>query len=166
MAGDRHAFAALIERYQKPLVNFAYRYLGQREDAEDVAQDAFVKAYLSLSELRDAQAFGAYLFRIALNLARKRAARRPAPAAVAPDPAPSTEANVLAAAEHERVARAVAGLPEEYRLPVSLHVRDGLSFAEIGDLIGASEGACRMRYHRARQMLRERLEPTERVETA
>lgn len=165
IAGDRSAFAALVQRYQKPLVNFAYRYLGQREDAEDVAQDAFVRAYLSLKDLRNPEAFAGYLFKIALNLARKGTARLRRPDERVLEAVPSAEASAITHLECEQVARAVAGLPEEYRLPVSLHVRDGLSFGEIGDLIGASEGACRMRYHRARQMLRARLGVTEEAET-
>ena len=165
--GDKHAFAALVQRYQSPLVSFAYRYLGSREEAEDVAQDAFVRAYLSLRDLRVPQAFAGHLFKIALNLCRKRWSRRAAHPESLPAPQPSVETEVLARAEHDRVAQAIAELPEDYRLPVSLRVDDGLSFAEIGELVGASEGACRMRYHRARQMLRTRLgyeaEPTEDV---
>lgn len=164
-AGDQQAFAGLVARYQKPLVNFACRYLGQREDAEDVAQDAFVRAYLSLPSLRQPEAFAAYLFKIALNLVRKRAARQPPPAEGPAQPERSAEADAMAHLEGEWVARAVAGLPEEYRLPVSLHVQEGLTFGEIAELIGGSEGACRMRYHRARQMLRERLGVTEEAET-
>jgi RNA polymerase sigma-70 factor, ECF subfamily len=155
--GDQRAFAALVQRYQSPLVSFAYRYLGSREEAEDVAQDAFVRAYLSLGGLRVPQAFAGYLFQIALNLCRKRWSRRATCPEPPPDRLPSVETEVLARAEHDRVARAIAELPEDYRLPVSLRVDDGLSFAEIGELLGASEGACRMRYHRARQMLRARL---------
>jgi len=165
--GDRQAFAALVQRYQSPLVSFAYRYLGSREEAEDVAQDAFVRAYLSLGDLRVPQAFAGYLFQIALNLCRKRWSRRATGPLPRPDPQPSVETEVLGRAEYDRVAQAIAELPEDYRLPVSLRVDDGLSFAEIGELVGASEGACRMRYHRARQMLGARLgyeaEPTEGV---
>jgi RNA polymerase sigma-70 factor (ECF subfamily) len=155
--GDQEAFAALVRRYQSPLVSFAYRYLGSREEAEDVAQDAFVRAYFALKDLRNSRAFAAYLFRIALNLSRKRWARRAVCAPGPPAPQPSAEAEALARAEWDRVARAITELPEEYRAPVSLRVDDGLSFAEIGELLGVSEGACRMRYHRARQMLREQL---------
>jgi RNA polymerase sigma-70 factor, ECF subfamily len=155
--GDQQAFAALVRHYQKPLVNFAYRYLGDREEAEDVAQEAFVRAYLSLRGLRDRQAFAGYLFKIALNLCRRRHSRRtPQPEPVSASE-PSAEAEVLSRAECERVARAIAELPDEYRLPLSLRLDEALSFAEIGEVIGVGEGACRMRYHRARQMLRARL---------
>ena len=155
--GDQQAFAALVRRYQSPLVTFAYRYLGSREDAEDVAQDALVRAYLSLRNLRDPSAFAPYLFKTALNLCRKHWTRRTERPTVLPELHPSAEVEALARAEGDRIARAIAALPEEYRLPVSLRVDDELSFAEIGKLLGIGEGACRMRYHRAQQMLRAQL---------
>lgn len=156
-AGDHEAFAALVQRYQRPLVNFAGRYLGSREEAEDVAQEALVRSYLCLGKLRSAEAFGSHLFRIALNLARRRATRRLAPAAPEPPPAPSAEAQALEHLEVARIMKAISDLPEDYRLAVSLRVEGGLSFAEIGELTGASEGACRMRWLRGRQALRSAL---------
>jgi RNA polymerase sigma-70 factor (ECF subfamily) len=156
-AGDHQAFGALVRRYHKPLVNFAYRYLGQREDAEDVAQDALVRAYASLAELRTPAAFASYLFRIALNLAHRRLGRRrlsTEPLGESEPPAPARPAPGDAA---EAVAVAVAALPESLRLPLCLHVQGGLTFSEVGELLGLSEGACRMRYHRARRLVQARL---------
>ena len=154
--GDRDAFARLVARYQRPLVSFAYRYLGQREDAEDAAQDALVRVYFSLSGLRQPERFSAYLFATALNICRRRAQyrRQPAEREDGPDAAAAPEAAVEGRAEHDRVLDAISALPEEYRSVVSLRVENELSFAEIGRIVGAEEGTCRVRFHRAREMLR------------
>ena len=72
--GDQEAFAALVARFQRPVVSFAFRYLGNREDAEDAAQDAFVRVYFSLAKLQDPTKFASYLFTTALNACRTRLA--------------------------------------------------------------------------------------------
>jgi RNA polymerase sigma-70 factor (ECF subfamily) len=159
--GDRAAFGALVRRYQRPLVNFAYRYLGQREEAEDVAQDAFVRVYFTLSRLRDPSKFAAYLFTTALNLCRRRgqALQRTqgATTACVEAIAAGPETATMRESEQAQVLAAIGALAEEYREVVCLRVEDDLSFAEIGEVLGASEGACRVRFHRAREMLREQL---------
>jgi RNA polymerase sigma-70 factor (ECF subfamily) len=156
LQGDPSAFGELVALYQRPLVSFAYRYLGSREEAEDAAQDAFVRVYLSLDRLREPEAFAGYLFATALNVCRKRA-QRPLPPPPAAEADPSVEAQAMRRAERDRVAKAIAALPEEYRATVSLRAHEALSFAEIAAITGATEGACRVRYHRALEMLRTRL---------
>jgi RNA polymerase sigma-70 factor (ECF subfamily) len=154
--GDREAFGRLVTRYQRPLVSFAYRYLGQREDAEDAAQEALVRVYFSLARLRQPGSLGTYLFATALNVCRRRAQARPWPtapqdgAAIAGGPEAVAEHRI----EHDRLLAAISALPEEYRSVVSLRVEDELSFAEIGRILGAEEGTCRVRFHRAKEMLR------------
>jgi RNA polymerase sigma-70 factor (ECF subfamily) len=152
--GDQEAFSRLVSRYHRPVINFAFRYLGNREEAEDAAQDAFVRLYFSLPRLRDPAKLASYLFTTALNVCRKRRRRRPESVPAAGEVAESPEEQALRQAEHERVAQAIAALPEAYRVTVSLRVDEGLSFAEISEIVGASEGALRVRYHRAREMLR------------
>ncbi len=155
--GDREAFSRLVARYQRSVVTFAYRYLGNREEAEDAAQDAFVRVYFSLPRLRDPEKLASYLFATALNVCRRRARRLPEPVAGGTETAESPEEHTLRQVEQERVAQAIAALPEEYRVTVSLRVDEGLSFAEMSEIIGASEGALRVRYHRAKEMLRSAL---------
>ena len=155
--GDRQAFAALLQRYQRPLVSFAYRYLGQRDDAEDVAQDAFIRVYFSLAKLRQPERFSTYLFATALNLCRRRAAR-PRPALSPEGSTESAESTALRHEEPDKLLRAVAALPAEFRDVVSLRAVEELGFAEIGEIVGASEGACRVRFHRAKEMLKAALE--------
>jgi RNA polymerase sigma-70 factor (ECF subfamily) len=155
--GDREAFAALLQRYQRPVVAFAYRYLGQRDDAEDVAQDAFIRVYFSLAKLRQPERFSTYLFATALNLCRRRAAR-PRPPLDPPGTTELPESTALRREEREQLLRAVAALPAELRDVVSLRAVEELGFAEIGEIVGASEGACRVRFHRAKEMLKAALE--------
>jgi RNA polymerase sigma-70 factor (ECF subfamily) len=152
--GDQEAFSRLVGRYQRPVVTFAYRYLGNQEEAEDAAQDAFVRLYFSLPRLRDPDKLASYLFTTALNVCRKRRRPSPEPVPAASEVAESPEEQTLREVEQERVAQAIAALPEEYRVTVSLRVDEGLSFAEISEITGASEGALRVRYHRAKEMLR------------
>jgi RNA polymerase sigma-70 factor (ECF subfamily) len=154
--GDQAAFGRLVALYQRPLVSFAYRYLGSREEAEDAAQDALVRVYVSLGRLREPQAFGGYLFATALNVCRRRG-QRPQAAPLTAEAAPSVEAEALRRAERDRVAQAIAALPEQYRATVSLRAHEALSFAEVAAITGDTEGACRVRYHRAVEMLRVRL---------
>ena len=136
------------------MVSFAFRYLGNREDAEDAAQDAFVRVYFSLAKLQDPTKFASYLFTTALNACRTRASRKQPTIPDAEIEGEGPQAEVVARAERQRIAQAISRLPMEYRLPVTLRVHDGLSFAEIGEVIGATESACRVRYHRAKEMLR------------
>ncbi len=151
--GDRDAFAALLGRYQRPVVSFAYRYLGNREDAEDAAQDAFIRVYFSLAKLRQPERFSTYLFATALNICRRRA-REPRVAPQADVTSESPECQVVLREEHERLLAGIAILPDDLRAVVSLRAVEELGFAEIGEIVGASEGACRVRYHRARELLR------------
>ena len=155
--GDREAFAALLQRYQRPVVAFAYRYLGQRDDAEDVAQDAFIRVYFSLAKLRQPERFSTYLFATALNLCRRRAART-RPPLDSEGNTESAESTALRHEEPEQLLRAVAALPAELRDVVSLRAVEELGFAEIGEIVGASEGACRVRFHRAKELLKAALE--------
>ena len=152
--GDRGAFSRLVARYQRPVINFAYRYLGDREEAEDAAQDAFVRVYFSLPRLRDPEKLASYLFTTALNMCRRRRRRRREPVPAGSEVAEGPEERTLQQVEHDRLARAIAALPEDYRVTVSLRVDEGLSFAEMSEIVGASEGALRVRYHRAKEMLR------------
>ena len=152
--GDRRAFSRLVARYQRPVINFAYRYLGNREEAEDAAQDAFVRVYFSLPRLRDPEKLASYLFTTALNICRRRRRRRREPVPTGSEVAEGPEERTLRQLEHDRLAQAIAALPEDYRVTVSLRVDEGLSFAEMSEIVGASEGALRVRYHRAKEMLR------------
>jgi len=136
-----------------------------RDAAEDVVQDAFVKALRGLDRFRGDASFRTWVLRITANEAkgalRKTGRRRESPIEAARevatadlDPAAATALN----AEAER-ARAMLGmLPEKQRLSVSLRTEDGLSFREIGEITGSSEGAARVNYFHGIRRLRELME--------
>jgi hypothetical protein len=134
--------------------------LGDGSDAEDVVQEALLRAYLGLTQLREPSRFGAWLAGIALNLARmtlrRRAAYARALARVPPAPAPDVleERDVL-----RLVREAIDVLPPAERSVVALHYLDGLSCEEIAALLGRSPGAVRVSLHRARARLRDELAP-------
>ena len=149
-AGDRAAFAELLDRHELAVRSVTRRLLSE-DDAADVTQEAFLQAYLGLDRLRDATRFGAWLCAIAVNLAKMRLReRRPVlPLTDYPDPARSEESVEVA----ELVASALETLPLQEREAVLLTYA-GLSSAEVAALVGERPGTVRVRLHRARGRLR------------
>ena len=144
-------------------VRVAYSVLRNREDAEEVAQEAFARAYRRFGDLRDRQRFRAWMVRICWRLAidrlraEKRRRRREDTAAAQPQRVHSVE-EVAAARELEgRVHDAVARLPRKLRLVVVLAAIEGHDMAEVGRLLGVPDGTVRSRLHRARRQLAEML---------
>jgi RNA polymerase sigma-70 factor, ECF subfamily len=160
-AGDEAAFNSLVERYQRPVINFVYRWLGQATEAEDVAQDAFVRVYRNISSFRPGAAqFSTWLFQIARNAAidhlRKRARRREEPLDNIAPAAPAlraVEANEIGG----RIAMAVAELPEDQRTAFILTEYHGMSYAEIAAVMKCSGKSVESRLYRAKQTLRKAL---------
>jgi RNA polymerase sigma factor (sigma-70 family) len=152
-AGDPAAFAALVERNRSRVVAVAERLVG--DDAEDLVQEALLRAYLGLSQLRDPARFGAWLCGIAVNLAKMRLRRRALETRLLSEPATDGGPEEL---EVLRLVRdAIEVLPPGQRDVVVLHYVDGLSCDEIAALLGPSPGAVRVRLHRARRQLRAQL---------
>jgi RNA polymerase sigma factor (sigma-70 family) len=152
-AGDPAAFAALVERHRDRVRAVVERMV--QDDAEDVAQEALLRAYLGLSQLRDPARFGAWLCGIAVNVAKMRLRRRSLETRLVFEPASDDgleERELLGL-----VRDAVEVLPPGQRDVVLMHYLDGLSCDEIAALLGRSPGAVRVRLHRARQQLREQL---------
>jgi uncharacterized protein len=153
LAGDPAAFSVLVDRNRPRVEAVVARMVGQ--EAEDLVQEALLRAYLGLSQLRDPARFGAWLCGIAVNLAKMRLRRRARETALLVEPASD---GALEERELLRVVRdAIDVLPPGQREAVLLHYVDGLSCDEIAALIGSSSGAVRARLHRARQQLREEL---------
>jgi RNA polymerase sigma factor (sigma-70 family) len=171
--GDRAAFAELLDRHRPRVVAVARRMLADRAEAEDVVQEAALRAYLDLGRLHDGGRFGAWLCGIAVNLAKMRLRSRRAtvpledlgggrvvPATALPGDGLPTPQEALEAAELLSVVQsAVHLLPPGQRDAVLLHYLDGLSCREVAALLGRSEGSVRVGLHRARTHLRERLAP-------
>lgn len=161
-AGEPSAFDALVRRYLKRAFALAFRIVGQREDAEDLVQDAFVAALEHLDAYDDARPFRPWLDRIVVNRAinsRRRQQRHPLE--VLPDQAAARVASPSAAVEQrelqERLAAALERLPERQRLIVRLSGYEELNSAEIGELLELPAGTVRWELHQARKALREQL---------
>jgi RNA polymerase sigma factor (sigma-70 family) len=154
-------FAHLAAQARPRVVAVASRLVGA-DEAEDVVQEALLRGYLALSTLRDAERFDAWLCGIAINVAkmrlRTRAARERALAGLADgNPAPAPDESELLALVRD----AVDVLPESRRDVVLMHYVDDLSCEEIARVLGTTPGAVRVRLHRARAQLRNRLVPKE-----
>ena len=161
--GDAAAFDALVAQHIQRAFSVAFRLLGQRQDAEDVVQDAFVAALVKLDTFERGRPFGPWLLRIvanrALNLRKARALRRTEPI---PDEAASREATPFESAARselrEALQAALARLPETQRWIVELFELDGFTGPEIGDMLDMAEGTVRWHLHEARQTLRAALD--------
>ncbi len=186
LGGDRDAFRILVERESRALVRSCYRILGDLHDAEDAAQETFVTAYRALGTWRGDGPFGAWLARIGVRIAVRKAARRrpvvwidPSPGAADRGGASLDGANVVGerallaalgraemdpaqlAVRAERAAAiraAVANLEEPYREVVALRFFSELSLAEIADQAGRPLGTVKTHLHRGLQRLRRVLE--------
>jgi RNA polymerase sigma factor (sigma-70 family) len=151
-AGDRTAFATLIDRHRAPVEAAVRRLLRDPVESEDVVQEAILRAYLGLEQLRRPDRFGSWLCGIALNLARMRL-RQVARLTALPDTVYATEPPD----ELGQLRDAIAVLPLAEREVVVMHYLIGLSGREIAELVGRSPGSVRVQLHRARKRLRESL---------
>ena len=160
--GDDVALTELMDRYKRPILNFVYRLLGNAAEADDVAQEVFVRVYQNIRKFRPSTArFSTWLFQIARNAAidhlRKRARRQEQPldnVARAATASREVEANEISG----RIAAAVAELPEDQRTAFVLAEYHGKSYAEIAAIMSCSEKSAESRLYRSKQFLRNQLE--------
>lgn len=163
--GDHDALDHLLRRHQEVAYRVALGLVHDPDQAADVVQDAFLKAFVNLGGFRGEARFRTWLLSIVVNEARgglrKSGRRRETPLDEAPplatpgaDPADATVRH----AESERARAGLARLPEKQRLAVQLRVDEGLSFREVGEIIGSTEGAARVNYHHGIHRLREMLQ--------
>jgi RNA polymerase sigma-70 factor (ECF subfamily) len=168
LAGDTAAYAVLVARYRDRLGRYAVHMLGDREDAEEALQDAFVRAYRSLVRCDDPERFGAWLYGILVNRCRTAGARATRRGRVfVRNEAALNGAHVSSTAERsdfdDVVRQALARLAPEYREAFLLkHVED-LEYEEMARLTGAGVSALKMRVKRAREQLQAILREAERV---
>ena len=179
-AGDVRAFEALVRRYERWVFTLALRMVGNRQEAEDIAQEVFLKAYRGLQGFRGASRFSTWLYAIAshhcLNhLASPEARLRrevwdPEPAGDRradgasildrlPDRAAGPDAVLESRDLRQAIQNGLAHLSEEHRLVLILRDVQGMSYEEIADTLGLELGTVRSRLHRARTDLKARLEP-------
>jgi RNA polymerase sigma-70 factor, ECF subfamily len=161
LAGDSQAFAAIVQRWQGPLVNMAWRYCRDRGRAEEMAQEAFIHAWRGLRQWRREGKFSTWLFSVAANVYRTELKRIPAVSIsldqVAEPSSPfAHDAALDGAARDEVVRRAVLALPGKYREPLILYYFHEMDLAAAAVTMGLPEGSMKARLSRARMLLRQR----------
>ncbi|MGA2849704.1 MAG: RNA polymerase sigma factor [Terracidiphilus sp.] len=161
LAGDLQAFEGIVRRWQAPLVNMAWRYCRDRSRAEELAQEAFIRAWRGLTSWRRDSSFSTWLFALAANVYRSDLKRFPTvtlPVDEAPEPSsPATQHDALAAQQStDSVRRAVLALPARYREPVILFYFHEMDVAAAARTMGLPEGTLKARLSRARVLLRSR----------
>ena len=159
LLGDEAAYEALVLRHQRAVMGTAYKVTGNRHSAEDASQDAFVSAWMNLSELRDGSKFGAWVCAFAKNCARtlERHYRVAIPSISldAPGvPAPFDEDDLFAEDEYGNIHDAVDSLSEKIRETVKLHYFAGKSVAEIAEMLSVPVGTVKWRLSEGRKQLR------------
>jgi RNA polymerase sigma-70 factor (ECF subfamily) len=168
LAGDVDAFAILVDRYHPHYVRFATHLVGNREDAEEVVQDTFLRAFRALARYEERERFGAWLMRILVNQARTLTARDRRRARLLSegtiDWPPATESHPAERDEiREECRRALSRLRPEQREAFLLFHVEGFSYEEISLITGSGVSALKMRVKRACDRLRELLQETHRA---
>ncbi|MGH9369621.1 MAG: RNA polymerase sigma factor [Thermoanaerobaculia bacterium] len=177
------SFEILVRRFQDRLFTFALRLTGSREDAEEIAQDVFVRAYRAMktypAERLRAMALKAWLYQVTLNVARNRLRRKRHPTVsldggdgrdtsraareAQDDPGNRPDARFEVKRERADIASLVAGLPERYRAPLILRYVEGLKLEEVAAILKQPLGTTKSNVHRAINALREALTDSRRA---
>jgi RNA polymerase sigma-70 factor (ECF subfamily) len=172
--GDRRAFDQLVLRYQHKVLKLVMRYMRNHAEAEDIAQEAFLKAYRAIHSFRGDSAFYTWIYRIAINTAKNAlvaAKRRPLDYDLDLQDPEQNERNgrlrdeatpeslLLTEEIRETVDAAIGALPEDLRRAVVLREYEGLSYEEIAEVMGCPVGTVRSRIFRAREAIDRQLRP-------
>lgn len=166
--GDQHAMLELVNRYRGQVFGLCYRMLGHRQDAEDAAQETFVRVLRNLRSWDPQRDFEPWLLAIAGNRCRTALARRmrKPPARSIQEPIPAPDVDLQAARQlAEEVTLALAGLREQYRQAFVLFHQQEMSYAQIADVLECPIGTVRTWIHRARRELIRQLQAREVVES-
>jgi RNA polymerase sigma-70 factor (ECF subfamily) len=171
-AGDKRAFDLLVKKYQHKIIALISRYVYDHHEAQDVAQEAFIKAYRALPKFRGDSAFYTWLYRIAINTAKNHlVARARKPTNVDVDDAQFFEGDNqlkdIATPENELykdeldlvIKRTLSKLPEDLRMALTLREFDGMSYEEIAGVMDCPVGTVRSRIFRAREAIDKEVMP-------
>lgn len=174
-AGDSDAFGRLVDRHRDRVYGVAFRIVGNADDAMDIAQEAFVKAWRSLPRFRGGSAFFTWIYRITTNLALDHVRRSRVHTveyddamlaetlpglSPAPSSNPSPRRETMQAETRQAIEEALAQLTPEHRAVVVLREMEGRSYQEIAQILGCRIGTVMSRLHYARRRMRELLEET------
>lgn len=163
--GDRYAFTELMRRHNGWVRGVIYGVLGDRDAVDDVAQQAWMTVWLRIGELRDAERWRSWMYRLVRNAAvdagrestRRRARMYPGPTDAAADRGSAPDRNMSGWEKREAILEAIRGLPALYREPFVLRHLNGWSYAKIADLMDMPVDSVETRLVRARRLLRESL---------
>lgn len=168
LSGDSSAFEGIVRRWQGPMVNLAYRFCRDRSRAEDMAQEAFLRAYRGLAKWRRDAAFSTWLFAVATNLYRSELRRIPMGAVSIEEIAELSDSRAgpramdtrLDEEDRDRTVRcAVDALPSKYREALILFYFQGMDVPATARSLGLPEGTVKARLFRARKLLQKKLPP-------
>ncbi len=172
--GDIGSFNILVERYQKQVFNIAYRFVGNSEDASDLAQEAFLKAYKSIKTFRKDSSFKTWMYHITSNVCKDELRKKKKALVVSLD-APISgndgqeferqfKSSVLSPEEkyevqekQKFVQKIINSLPEDYRMVLILRELQDLSYQEISDILNCSIGTVKSRLNRGRKQFKEKM---------
>jgi RNA polymerase sigma-70 factor (ECF subfamily) len=179
---DERAFSELVRRYQGRVTNLVCRVLNDRECADDLAQEVFVRVFVHRRNYRRGSKLSTWLFTIAANLAKNEIRRRVRrrnwfsldalqeslkdSTLILADTSEGSEQGLEREQLQDAVGRAIATVPEKYRLSLVLRDIEGLAYEEIAEVLGIPGGTVRSRINRARSMLKRKLQPLMRREDA
>jgi RNA polymerase sigma-70 factor, ECF subfamily len=171
LAGDPSAFEAIVRRWQTPLVNLAWRFCRDRTRAEEMAQEAFLRAWRNLAQFRGESAFSTWLFSLATNLYRTELRRLPATPLslddIAEPPDPRLGAALEETSRDKGVRRAVLALPPKYRDAILLFYFHEQDVGAAARTLKIPEGTVKARLFRGRELLRSKFaRPSSRTRTA
>ncbi len=167
LGGDANAFEELVLRYEGTVYNLALRMVSNREDAADMTQETFIKAYNSLSSFRGDSKFSVWLYRICSNVCLdflRSKSRRPQTSLASldddddvqldiPDPAAGPEEQLMKKLSMQSVSEGLERLPDKQRQILAMREIGGMSYAEIGQALSLEEGTVKSRIFRARKKL-------------
>jgi len=162
LAGDQEAFATIVEKYKDPVFNVAYRMLGNPTEAEDVAQETFVRAYTQLRTYQEGRRFSTWLLSIASHLSIDQLRRRrflALPLENAPflewiaDLGAGPEQAALQLEASDEMQKVLSVLPPKYRTVLVLRYWYDLSYEEIAEMLGLTSALVKARLHRARELV-------------
>ena len=174
LRGDQGAFAHLVDAYQVPVYNLCYRMLGNAPDAEDAAQETFVRVYTHLRAYNPQQRLSSWVLAVAAHYCIDRLRRQrfkwlsldevlPLPALTEDTPQP--EASLMEREACAEIRDLLQALPAEYRLVIALRYWQDFSYVEIAQVVGTTESAIKSKLHRARDMLADQVRSRRRMET-